>query len=112
VPAWHEPNPSCFVPGGKIRHGLITVSELIVQVIQALDVSEPGVVLRLLPDDYREAVRQYVQSGSVPSGAYYLSGVVPSESRARGANAREYNRRAVEVLRRYFDAGCGDSGRA
>ena len=88
------------------RHGILTDAELVSAVIRALQDADVPTVVAALPEDYRQLLRQFVQSGSVPWGVYFFNGVTADESRRLRAAVWEHNRGAVEALKAYFDARC------
>jgi hypothetical protein len=91
----------------RYQLGLITASELVEFVFSALQDTNVATLVASLPEGYRDILGQQVQSGAVPSKLLYFNGASPEESRELHQAIREDNQRAVEDLRRFFEADGG-----
>lgn len=86
----------------QYEHGIITASELVGALIHRLRDTDVAALIESLPEGYRETLRGYVQSGSIPFGTYCFADASKEESVELHRGALQYNTEAVEVIRAYF----------
>jgi hypothetical protein len=93
---------------GQYQQEKLTVTEIVQAVISGLEIEDLAAVLDALPTEYREVLRQFVESGRVPWGVYCFDQTTTlEESRRLHQEILAYNERAVEAISVYFRENAG-----